>query len=105
MALEPLTPEQRSAALAKAFEAREARAETKSALKTGTLTLSDVLERTDDDQALAKMKVRDLLRSLPGVGERRADAIMDEVGIAQSRRLRGLGVHQKAKLLEKFKTA
>ena len=40
-----LTPEQREAALAKAAEARRARAELKEKLKMGSLTLSDLLDQ------------------------------------------------------------
>lgn len=104
MALEPLTPEQRAAALDKAFKARQARAEVKADLKSGRTSLAAVLDRTADDEALSKMKVHDLLRSLPGVGDRRATSLMEEIGIAASRRLKGLGVHQRAALLEKFGT-
>ena len=100
MALQPLTPEQRSAALDKAFKARQARADAKAALKSGEKSLSTVL-----NEALSKMKVHDLLRSMPGVGKRRASALMEQIGIAESRRLKGLGVHQKAALLERFETA
>lgn len=102
MALEPLTPEQRAAALDKAFKARQARAEVKTELKSGRTSLSAVLDRAGSDEALSKMKVHDLLRSLPGVGNRRASALMEEIGIAASRRLKGLGVHQRAALLQKF---
>ena len=102
MALEPLTPQQRSAALDKAFKARQARAEVKSALKTGDTDLAAVLKKAADDEALAKMRVLDLLRALLGVGDRRAEAAMEEVGIATSRRIKGLGVHQKTALLEKY---
>ena len=91
MALQPLTPEQRSAALDKAFQARQARAEVKTALKSGEQSLRSVLERAQGDEALSKMKVHDLLRSMPGVGDRRASTLMEEIGIAQSRRLKGLG--------------
>jgi ribosomal protein S13 len=66
------------------------------------MTLTTVLERADGDESLRKMKVHDLLRSLPGVGERRATALMEEFGIAASRRIKGLGVHQRAALLERF---
>lgn len=100
MALEPLTPQQRSAALDKAFKARQARAEVKSALKNGQTDLAAVLKKAGADEA--KMRVVDLLRSLPGVGDRRAEAAMDDVGIASSRRIKGLGVHQKNALLEKY---
>lgn len=102
VALEPLTPQQRSAALDKAFKARQARAEVKTALKNGQTDLTAVLKKADADEALAKMRVVDLLRSLPGVGDRRAEAAMDDVGIASSRRIKGLGVHQKNALLEKY---
>src|SRR5699024_11515822 len=102
VALEPLTPQQRSAALDKAFKARQARAEIKSALKNGQTDLAAVLKQAADDEALAKMRVLDLLRALPGVGDRRAEAAMEEVGIATSRRIKGLGVHQKSALLEKY---
>ncbi|KZE18173.1 MULTISPECIES: integration host factor, actinobacterial type [Brevibacterium] len=102
MALEPLTPQQRSAALDKAFKARQVRAEVKAALKSGETDLAAVLQKAGKDEALAKMRVLDLLRSLPGVGDRRAEAAMEEVGIASSRRIKGLGVHQKNALLEKY---
>lgn len=105
MALEPLTPEQRSAALEKAFQARQARAKVKAELKEGKTSLKTVLDKAVVDEALSKMKVVDLLRSIPGVGERRAHGIMEEVGIALSRRIKGLGIHQKAALLEKFDNA
>ena len=102
MALPQLTPQEREAALDKAFAARQARAEVKAALKNGDMTLSAVLEKAVGDESLSKMKVHDLLRSMPGVGERRATALMEEFGIAASRRIKGLGVHQRAALLERF---
>jgi ribosomal protein S13 len=43
-----------------------------------------------------------LLESLPGVGRVTAKAIMAEIGISESRRVRGLGPHQAAKLVEQF---
>ncbi|EKU47936.1 hypothetical protein C272_06865 [Brevibacterium casei S18] len=97
-----MTPQQRSAALDKAFKARQVRAEVKAALKSGETDLAAVLQKAGKDEALAKMRVLDLLRSLPGVGDRRAEAAMEEVGIASSRRIKGLGVHQKNALLEKY---
>lgn len=105
MALQTLTAEQRKAALDKAFASRQARAAVKTDLKAGKTTLREVLDTVADDEALAKMKVYDLLRSLPGVGDRRAAALMEEFGIADSRRLKGLGIHQKAALLERFAEA
>ena len=93
-----LTPEQRSAALAKAAEARTARAELKNQLKMGSLTLAEALANTSD--TVGKLKVVSLLESLPGVGKVKARKIMEEVGIADNRKIQGLGTQQKKTLLE-----
>lgn len=95
-----LSPEQRAAALAKAAEARAARAELKARLKMGSLSLSDALASTDD--TVGKLKVVSLLESLPGVGKVKARRIMEEIGIADNRRVQGLGAQQKQALLEQL---
>lgn len=102
MALPNLTPEQRQAALEKAAEARRERAEVKNRLKTGGTTLAEVLKEGENNETVGKMKVSALLESLPGVGKVRAKQIMEEVGIAETRRVRGLGANQSAALIEKF---
>jgi transposase len=93
-----LTPEQRTAALAKAAEARAARAEIKARLKMGSMSLADALASDDDN--VGKLKVVALLESLPGVGKVKARRIMADVDIADNRRVQGLGAQQKSKLLE-----
>lgn len=95
-----LSPEQRAAALVKAAEARTARAELKARLKLGSLSLSDALASADD--TVGKLKVVSLLESLPGVGKVKARKIMEDIGIAENRRVQGLGQQQKAALLEQF---
>ncbi|MEP7764007.1 integration host factor, actinobacterial type [Sanguibacter sp. 25GB23B1] len=102
MALPELTPEQRSAALEKAAIARRARAEVKNRLKYSSGALSDVVKQGQTDDIIGKLKVVSLLESLPGVGKVKARAIMAEIGIAESRRVRGLGPHQAAALIERF---
>ena len=102
MALPPLTPEQRAAALKKATAARQARAEVKNRLKNSTGTLSEVIALGQKDEVIGKIKVSALLEALPGVGKVKARAIMDETGISESRRIRGLGPHQAAELIERF---
>jgi hypothetical protein len=101
MALPELTPEQRAQALAKAAEARKKRAVLKGELKSGKRTLPDVLQKSDDD-TVGKMKVSNVLESLPGVGKVRAQKIMEELDISSSRRVRGLGAKQREQLLDKF---
>jgi ribosomal protein S13 len=48
------------------------------------------------------MKVLAVLESLPGVGKVKARRTMDEIGISETRRVRGLGDQQRSKLLDTF---
>jgi len=98
-----MTPEQRRAALDKAAAARQVRAEVKNRLKHSGASLAEVLDEAATDDAVAKIKVIDLLQALPGVGKVRAREVMDRIGIAESRRLRGLGAKQVQALLEEFR--
>ena len=102
MALPPLTPDQRAAALEKAARARKERAEVKNRLKRGSTTLPQVLKDGKSDDVIGKMKVSALLEALPGVGKVRAQQIMERLEIATSRRLRGLGERQRKALLSEF---
>ncbi|MCX7621479.1 MAG: integration host factor [Acidimicrobiales bacterium] len=97
-----LSDEQRKAALAKAAEARRARAELKEKLKMGSLTLKELLDQAGEDEIIGKMKVLAVLESLPGVGKVKARRTMEEIGISETRRVRGLGEQQKAGLLNAF---
>ena len=101
MPLPVLTDEQRKQALEKAAEARRKRAEIKGQLKSGKLTLPDMLSREGDD-TVGKMKVSTVLESLPGVGKVRARKIMEKLDISASRRIRGLGAKQRDALLGEF---
>jgi transposase len=102
VALPPLTPEQRAAALEKAAAARRERAAVKNRLKYSSGSLAEVIEDGRTDPVIGKMKVTELLESMPGIGRVRAKTIMAEVGIAESRRVRGLGSNQVAALLRRF---
>jgi len=97
-----LTPEQRRAALEKAAEARRIRSDVKNRLKMGSITLPELLDRADNDGVVAKIKVLAVIESLPGVGKVTARRTMEELGIAESRRLSGLGPQQRRSLLEAF---
>ncbi len=105
MALPPLTPEQRTAALEKAAVARRERAAVKNRLKYSQGSLAEVIATGKDNDVIGKMKVSALLESMPGVGRVRARQIMDEVGISESRRVRGLGTNQAAALIARFDQA
>lgn len=96
------TPEQRQAALEKAAEARRVRSDIKNRLKMGTITLSELIEKADEDEIVAKIQVLAVLESLPGVGKVTARRTIEQLGIAESRRLSGLGPQQRKSLLEAF---
>ncbi|CAB4684581.1 MAG: 30S ribosomal protein S13 [Actinobacteria bacterium] len=102
MALPFLTPEQRTAALEKAAASRRERAELKARLKQSNVSLAEVIAEGATNDAIGKMRVIALLESMPGVGKVKAAAVMEKVGIANSRRIRGLGAKQIAALLEEF---
>lgn len=97
-----LTPEQRQAALDKAAAARRERAELKEKLKMGSVNLRELLNLADHHEVVAKMKVLAVLESLPGVGKVKARRTMEEIGISETRRVRGLGDQQRTKLLDTF---
>ncbi|HUR74503.1 MAG TPA: integration host factor, actinobacterial type, partial [Sporichthya sp.] len=69
MALPPLTPEQRAAALEKAAIARRERAEVKNRLKHSGASLAQVIKEGQENEIIGKMKVSALLESMPGVGK------------------------------------
>jgi DNA uptake protein ComE-like DNA-binding protein len=102
VALPPLTPEQRAAALEKAAAARRARAALKVRLKTSGTSLADVLTNGETDDVIGKMKVVAVLESMPGVGKVKAQRIMETLDISPSRRVRGLGVKQREALQRQF---
>ena len=95
-----LTQQQRRKALEKASQARQKRAGIKDSLRSGEISLNDVIG--SPDSAASGMKVSEALSALPGVGKVRVSQIMERLGIAASRRLRGLGARQKEALLKEF---
>lgn len=100
--LPEMTEEQRAAALARAAEARRTRAEIKQLLKTGSLRFSEVLERAEEDDLVAGTKINAIIVSMPGMGKVATKRLMEEIGIAENRTIRGLGDNQRAALLERF---
>ncbi len=102
MALPPLTPEQRQAALEKAAASRRERAEVKNRLKHGAVSLAEVLKDGQTDDVIGKMKVVAVLEAMPGVGKVRAQKIMERLEISPSRRVRGLGAKQREALVREF---
>ena len=93
-----LSEEQRAAALAKAAEMRRVRAAVREALGTGELTLDQVLDRAEEE-GIGGIKVKAVLTALPGLGKVKSYRLMEELGISENRRVRGLGRKQREALL------
>ena len=103
MGLPPqLTAEQRQEALLKAAASRKRRAEVKIKIKNGEFSIDTVLEIAKNEDAIAKMRVKELLESMSGVGKIRAQALMERLNISPTRRIQGLGRHQIKELRNEF---
>src|SRR3712207_4065679 len=102
VALPRLTPEQRQANLEKAAASRRERAEVKNRLKHSGASIAEVLDEGQRNEVIGKMRVLDLLQSMPGLGKVRARQLMERLGISESRRVRGLGSNQVAALQREF---
>jgi guanylate kinase len=91
----------RVAAARAAVAARRARAAVKSSVANRERRALDVIESAwagEPTSPEATLRVRELLMSIPTLGPTRADRAMDQLGIAASKRVGGLGVRQRAKL-------
>jgi guanylate kinase len=97
-----LTPEERAAALLKAKQSRQMRAEIKARVKSQELSISDVIDLAKSEESIAKMRVLELVESIPGVGKIRGRAILERLEISLTRRIMGLGRHQMDSLTKEF---
>lgn len=90
----------RVAASKAAVAARRARAAIKNAVAERSRTAVDVLESawSVPESAEARLRVRELLASVPGMGPIRSQKIMQQLGIADSKRVGGLGIRQRRAL-------
>lgn len=101
MALPKLSEADRKKALEKAAAARTARADLRANIKDGKISLVEVLSKADDP-IISRLKVSALLESLPGFGKAKAAKVMEDLGISESRRVKGLGVRQREELLARL---
>jgi Family of unknown function (DUF6292) len=100
MPLPVLTPHQRQAALAKAAFARAARRQLREQIARGELSIAAVLDRARTDPVVAKTRVTDLLRALPGYSPVTVIALLCDARIHPTRRVGGLGRRQRQALLD-----
>ena len=67
----------------------------------GSVTLPELFDQAADE-TIAKMKVLAVLESLPGLGKVKARRTMEDIGIAETRRVQGLGPNQRKALLDRL---
>lgn len=94
-------PVDRAAAAKAAVAARRARAEVKRDVAERRRTALDVADagwKAEPTAPEATLRVRELLTSIPGIGPTRVARIMEGLGIAESKRVGGLGVRQRVVL-------
>ncbi len=92
-----LDPQTRRRNAELAIAARRERSKIKSALKEGSLSMREIFESSS--AAARRMRVIELLTSLPQMGPLRAESLMEKVGISRTRRIAGLGIRQRRELL------
>ena len=97
-----LTPAERANALAKAKASRQERSEVKSRIKSGELSISEVISLAEGNEVIAKMRVLEMVESKSGVGKIRGKALLEKLEISSTRRIQGLGRYQRAALLKEF---
>ncbi|AMM20884.1 guanylate kinase [Frondihabitans sp. PAMC 28766] len=94
-------PVDRAAAAKAAVAARRARAAVKRDVAERARTALEVAESgwaAEPTAPEATLRVRELLTSIPGIGPTRVARIMEQLGIADSKRVGGLGVRQRTTL-------
>ncbi len=103
MGLPPqLSDAERSRALELAKRSRQVRAQAKQELSRGMVSFTQFIDAAKENEILAKMRVVELLESMPGYGKVRAQSLMERHSISPTRRVQGLGRHQMQALLKEF---
>ena len=82
----------------KAVIARQDRAKVKEQVAAGELFFFDLFK--DERKSISRMKLMDLLQSVPGIGQTRAQIIFERTNISPSRRIGGVG-HRQIELLRR----
>ena len=84
----------------KAVLARQDRAKVKEQVASGELFFFDLFK--DERKSITRMKLVDLLQSVPGIGQARAQIIFEKTKISPSRRIGGVGHRQIELLRQEF---
>lgn len=100
MAVPEITDEQRRKALARASQVRHERHELLAGIKDARIDPAGVLMRRDGDGVVERTRVLAFVKAWPGYGDAKARKLMAGLGIAENRRLGGLGIRQRQGLMD-----
>lgn len=95
-----LTSEQRAHARDLAMHARRQRADVRASLRAGRVSVEEVLE--SESQAHQRMRVADVIRSVPGIGPIRCAEILESASISATKRVGGLTRLQRTRLVQQL---
>jgi hypothetical protein len=97
-----MSDDQRAVGRERALAGRRLRAELKAEVRAGRIGAAQVVAMAgaDDDagRAAARMRIGELLLSVPGVGAATAERALVEAGVSGQRRLGQLGPRQRERL-------
>jgi guanylate kinase len=99
-----LSTTQRQFGASVSLELRRARAAVKRSMRSQLFHPSTRLQAAFGLTVAQGMKVRTLLLALPGIGPKRADAMLAEAGIDPARTVRQMGTKQRGALLRLLRT-
>ncbi|MCE5330233.1 hypothetical protein LLG07_07895 [bacterium] len=98
-----ISKEKRDESLKKARYYKIQRSEIKQSIKNGHMCLSDVFESDEKlKDIVANIKIVDIVKSLPGIGEVKAKKILKNLSISDKKTLKGLGEKQKENFKKYF---
>ena len=104
--LPTFTPDERREHLRKAAQLRVRRAQVKEDFAQGKISFLDIIECAREekegkgDMVCAKLRVSELIRAKPGIGRARCERIRDDLAIARTRCVGGLGPRQVERLAQ-----
>lgn len=81
---------------------KQERARLKKSLKSGEVTLKEVVLENKIPEDVLNMRIIDIIRSLPNIGRVNAEKIMVDLKINTKKRLMGLGKVQKKRFYDYF---
>ena len=97
-----LTTEQRRENLEKANAARRHRKEVLDRVRAGEIGVPEVLGMADEDRSLSRLTVFTLVRALPGYGFSTGKRVLKQLGLSETKRIKGLGRLQRKSLASMF---